>query len=101
MNPPIVLAQISDTHALASPDHRFLGQNHAANLRATLDLLAARGVDPDAYVLTGDLANNAEADSYRTLKPVVESLRATGKPVLLVVGNHDDRVHLRAILEGH
>ena len=63
-------------------------------------LTAARQVQPDAYILTGDFcAHEPVFAVYERLKPQLDRL---GTPYYLAAGNHDDPQMLRSVfgLEG-
>src|ERR1700738_4774355 len=91
--------QLTDTHIQQSETDRFLGQDTMQNLRQTLALLRDRGLVPGIpIIISGDLANNGEAESYGRLRAVVEEMRAWGAPVLLALGNHDNRAVFRTVM---
>ena len=98
--PRRLLVHVSDTHLLKNGE---LGGRYdtAANLRRTLEAVAALGVSPDAIVFTGDLADLGEPEAYAALReavdPVAEQL---GAPVVWVAGNHDERPAMRSALLG-
>ncbi|MFM6849751.1 MAG: metallophosphoesterase, partial [Terrabacter sp.] len=63
-----------------------------AGLARSLARLAAVAPPPQALVLTGDLADRAEADAYATLRSIVEPWAAErGAVVVWTMGNHDER----------
>jgi 3',5'-cyclic AMP phosphodiesterase CpdA len=97
----VTLVHMSDTHILPSDEARFLGQNHSQNLRSALAIVRGRGIKADGFVLSGDLANTGDPDSYRGLRAILDDLRQAGVPVLLAMGNHDDRRGLRRIVLDH
>ncbi len=57
-------------------------------LRAGLAHMQAVISDADLVVICGDLTHHGDEASYRRLKPVIDGLDL---PVLLMLGNHDDR----------
>ena len=93
-----LVIQISDTHLVAE------GLVHgtvdtAAQLAGALERLVASPVRPDLLLLSGDLSNSGEEDSYRRLQELVEpAAAALGCPVCYMPGNHDDREALRSVL---
>jgi 3',5'-cyclic AMP phosphodiesterase CpdA len=63
------------------------------NLRRALDQLQKSGVNPEALVFTGDLADLGEPDAYRRLRAMVEPVaKELGAEVIWVMGNHDERL---------
>jgi 3',5'-cyclic AMP phosphodiesterase CpdA len=64
-------------------------------------MIAAAGCFPDVLVLSGDLADQGEGQSYVRLRPVIDAaLRRLDARLLVVPGNHDDVALLRAHLLG-
>lgn len=87
-----VIAHISDTHFLAAERPLYGAIDTDSNLGVALDQLERSGANPEAIVITGDLADLAEPDAYERLKaqfePVAERL---GAQIIWVMGNHDER----------
>ena len=88
----MLIAQISDLHLHADPDH----PNHA-RLAALLGHLRTLVPAPDLLVLSGDLADDGAVASYRHLAGALEGWPA---PVHLMAGNHDDRSNMEAVFPG-
>jgi len=94
------LIQISDIH-LTESGALFAGVRPRDNLVAGLAYLADLGVQPDAIVLTGDLADAGAASCYEDLAGIVRSATAAADAeVIFVPGNHDRRADFRRILLG-
>jgi 3',5'-cyclic-AMP phosphodiesterase len=85
-----ILAQISDTHVRVDDDGAAV-----AKLRQAL--AAAGAYKADAIVLTGDLANDGDAEEYQALARALDEAPA---PFFLLPGNHDDRELLLATFPG-
>lgn len=87
-----VIAHISDTHFLADKRALYGAVDTDSNLALALEQLERSGANPEAIVITGDLADLAEPDAYVRLKaqfePVAERL---GAKIIWVMGNHDER----------
>ncbi len=79
--------------AVAQVQGRTTGQLLAAVLKA----VAAAGVEPDVVLHTGDVTDDGQADSYRTVR---DQLAPLGVPVLIMPGNHDEPTALAATF-GH
>lgn len=97
MNPAYTLLQITDLHLLPDGEHLHGGLDPFAGLDAALRAVERSGLRPDALLLTGDLTDRGDAASYRRLRA---RLTGFGTPVVVVMGNHDDRSALRADLLG-
>jgi 3',5'-cyclic AMP phosphodiesterase CpdA len=95
-----LLIQISDVH-LTPEGSLFRGTLPRANLVAGLAMLAEAGLEPDMFVLTGDLANAGDSACYEDLAEIMDSAsRATGATVVYLPGNHDLRSEFRRHLLG-
>jgi 3',5'-cyclic-AMP phosphodiesterase len=87
------IAHISDTHFLAEGAPLFGAVTTEKNLRRALEQLTNSGVNPQAIVFTGDLADLGEPDAYRRLRGIVEPVaKELGAEVIWVMGNHDERL---------
>jgi len=89
----MIIAQITDTHLL--PEGRKLGNliDTSAQLEAAVRRLNRLTTPPDAVLVTGDLTDDGERESYSVLR---ERLAALDCPFYLIPGNHDRR---RALVE--
>ncbi|GAA2179579.1 3',5'-cyclic adenosine monophosphate phosphodiesterase CpdA [Brooklawnia cerclae] len=86
------IVQLSDLHLTAEhrPLHGVLDSD--ALLQAAFDRVAARGLRVDAFVCSGDLADAGAPDAYRRLRAILDEQSARfGCPVLVGMGNHDER----------
>lgn len=85
-----VVAQISDLHVNGTADHR-------KRVDAVMDYLNGRCGGPrniDALLVTGDIADEGLPEEYRE---AIEAL-GTDIPMLLTLGNHDDRSAFNAVV---
>ncbi len=94
MTARFVLGQISDLHAVAARREESYDTN--GNVLRALEKL--RGYKPDLILATGDLANDAKAEEYSALAPLLANAPA---PLFLAPGNHDHRGLLRAAFPAH
>ncbi len=86
-----VLVHISDTHLLAGGRKLYGSIDTDSYLTAFLDRLVASGLDVDALVFTGDLADRGEVDAYQALADrVAPYATSLGAEVIWVMGNHDE-----------
>jgi 3',5'-cyclic AMP phosphodiesterase CpdA len=90
------LIHISDTHILPREDDRLQGVDTLRTLEQALEYVTSSGVRPDALVVSGDLANHGELDSYRRLRPMLERFaRSLDAELIVCMGNHDSRSPFR------
>lgn len=84
MSVPFKLAQITDTHLLPNPDDRLRGVATWHSLNAVL--AEVERWNPDAILLTGDLAESGDAAAYDRLADLLAPLDLPG---YALPGNHD------------
>jgi Icc protein len=90
------LIHISDTHILPTEDERLHGADTLRNLQDVLQLVVDSGIRPDALVVSGDLANGGELDSYTRLRTELNSfVDRLGTQLVVAMGNHDARPTFR------
>lgn len=91
--PKHVVAHLSDTHFLADRRALYGAVDTDSTLLRALHQLERSGHRPEAIVITGDLADLAEADAYARLRGIVEpAAERMGSRVVWVMGNHDERI---------
>ena len=91
---------LTDTH-IAPPGVVAYDTDTPGNLRAVAARIREMDVDPACFILSGDLRNHGEPQSYAYLRQILEEeLRPFGVPVLLGLGNHDSRVPFRRAILG-
>lgn len=88
MASPFLIVQLSDPHIGA----RWAEGDPVAGLAAAVGSIRAMQMQPDAVLVTGDLADTAVDSEYVCVRELLLPLRA---PVHVVPGNHDDREALR------
>ncbi len=92
-----LIVHLSDPHLLAGNAPLGGRYDTQANLARTLAAIERIGAQPDAIVITGDLADMGEPEAYRALRAAVEPVAARlGAATVWVAGNHDERPALRA-----
>ena len=85
--PSFVLAQLSDPHIGAE----WAGDDSVPRLAAAVE--SVRGIkQPDAVLVTGDLADHATDEEYEQVRALLAPLQA---PLYVLPGNHDGRQALR------
>ena len=90
---------LSDLH-LARPGALIAGVDPRARTRRVLARIGRLAIDPAFAVISGDLSDDGCAESYELVKGAAAELAAGGMPVLLALGNHDDRAAFRRVLLG-
>ena len=85
---PFLLAQLSDPHIGAT----WAGGDPVPRLRAAVDSVRRLPDDPDAVLMSGDLADNAADGEYELVRELLAQL---GVPIYVLPGNHDHRDVLR------
>lgn len=91
----LTFVHLSDTH-IGPPGEPQYGTDTAENLRAVTRTVRAMELNPACVVVSGDLSNHGEPESYAQLREILDAeLRPLGAPVLLALGNHDDRASFR------
>ena len=85
---PFLLAQLSDPHIGAA----WAGGDPVAGLAAAVESIRSMRQQPDAVLLSGDLADSAADAEYEKVRALLQPLRA---PLYVLPGNHDDRHALR------
>lgn len=95
-----LVVQLSDVHLTASGAGPY-GARTRDNLLRALREVAAAGLRPDVFLLTGDLADAGEAPCYDDLAAILaDAASASQASVLFLPGNHDDRDTFRRHLLG-
>ena len=84
MPAPFLLAQLSDPHIGAE----WAGGDPVARLAAAVESVRSMRSQPDALLLSGDLADNAAGAEYEQVRELLAPLQV---PLYVLPGNHDDR----------
>ena len=90
----LAILQITDLHILPGLDETFLGINTEHYFSAVLELALAENRHYDLILVTGDLAQEPCAASYRR---IFDRLAATDTPCICLPGNHDDYALMQQI----
>jgi 3',5'-cyclic-AMP phosphodiesterase len=88
MSEVFLLAQLSDPHIGAE----WADGDPVAGLAAAVESVASMRRQPDAVLVSGDLADNATDAEYEQVRELLAPLQA---PLYVLPGNHDDRRALR------
>ncbi len=87
----MLIAQISDTHILASASDAPAAQLRADCLRRCIADINQQ--HPDAVIFTGDTVQHGQPEEYARLRELLAPLQA---PLYLIPGNRDDNETMRA-----
>ncbi|MDO2381554.1 3',5'-cyclic adenosine monophosphate phosphodiesterase CpdA [Rhodococcus ruber] len=97
--PSHTLLHITDTHLVGGDELLYGTVDADARVQQILADIRASGVQPDALVFTGDLADRGQPDAYAKLRGLVEPVaQALGAQIVWAMGNHDDRATFRELL---
>ncbi|MDA7788063.1 metallophosphoesterase [Sphingomonadaceae bacterium] len=83
----LLIAQMTDIHIGFDPDAKPEELNRI-RFRETLDRMVAAPNQPDFLVLSGDLTDHGDKDSFEKTAKLLEVVDC---PILAMVGNHDTR----------
>ncbi|MDR9402127.1 MAG: 3',5'-cyclic-AMP phosphodiesterase [Halothece sp. Uz-M2-17] len=87
---PLIIAQITDTHLLASSEGKLLGLPTARSLAVVIEEIQNLIPQPHCLLLTGDLSQDETLASYQRLHQQISKLNL---PTYWLPGNHD-QIHL-------
>ncbi|AFZ44793.1 metallophosphoesterase [Halothece sp. PCC 7418] len=83
---PLIIAQITDTHLLASSEGKLLGLPTANSLAVVIEEIQNLIPKPHCLLLTGDLSQDETLASYERLHKQISKLNI---PAYWLPGNHD------------
>jgi Icc protein len=92
---------LTDLH-LAPPGQLVVGIDPIWQMQSVLARIKQLDISPTFIVVSGDLTENGSAESYDVVKEVLKELGGENSdtPVLLGLGNHDDRTTFRCVVLG-
>ena len=89
---------LTDLHFADPAGASWLGLDTGQRLRQVLEAIRSMAIQPLCFVVSGDLVNGASAANYEMLRSGLDALDRFGVPVILALGNHDDRLLFRQII---
>ncbi len=89
---------LSDLH-LTRPGQLVSGIDPLRNVREVLAYIGERDIAPSFVVVSGDLSNDGSPESYEVLAEILAELPEE-LPILLALGNHDDRTAFGRVILG-
>ena len=95
----LVFLHLSDLHHVA-PGQLVAGVDPMRQMRSVLARIERLEVAPAFIVVSGDLTETGSAAGYEVVNEVLTDLGGGGTPVLLALGNHDDRATFRRVVLG-
>lgn len=96
---PITFLHLSDLH-VAPPGQLVHGIDALAQIRRVIERIRALSVVPAFVVVSGDLSEDGSPESYEVLQGVLRAMGDGELPILLALGNHDDRGAFRRVVLG-
>ena len=96
---PMTFLQLSELH-LASPGTLIAGVDPMRQMRSVLARIERLQISPAFIVVSGDLTDDGSVAGYEAVNEVVAELGGGVTPVLLALGNHDDRATFRRVVLG-
>ena len=91
------LVQITDTHLNGPEDGHLLGMKTLHSMHCVLDIVRTERAAIDAFLVTGDLAQDGSEQAYQRLH---EALLPFGCPVFWFEGNHDSPEAMQSVADG-
>jgi Icc protein len=91
--------QISDIH-LAAPGERINDAEPIKQVRRVLARIRELTCTPSFIIISGDLSDDGSTASYAEVKNLLPELAGPQTPILLALGNHDDRATFRQVVMG-
>lgn len=95
--PDLIFIHMTDVHILDEGADPFLGLDTAAKLRDAIQYIKGMGVQPAFFAISGDLVQDSDDGAYTHLKQILSDLDSFGVPILLALGNHDNRASFQRI----
>ena len=90
----MLIVQISDLHFLRKGVLSFGKVDTHGHLAACIETIKAWRPAPDVVLITGDLTNDGDLQTYQALADMLTTLSL---PCYPIPGNHDDRELIRAV----
>ncbi len=87
--------QFTDLHLFSSDEGKLLGVNTSQSFQQVMQAARQQRPRPDFVLLTGDLAQEETADTYKKVAALIKQMDA---PVFFLPGNHDDAPLMREVL---
>jgi Icc protein len=92
--PDTTFLHLSDLH-LTRPGGLASGVDALPRVRKVLAHIRGLAAPPAFIVVSGDLSDDGSAESYEVVNGIVQELGGASTPILLALGNHDDRSAFR------
>lgn len=91
---------LTDLHLLESEAAAVNGILPVHRIRRILARVTEMEITPAFILISGDLVNNGRPAEYHVLTTLLPELQSFGVPVLLGLGNHDERDFFRQVVLG-
>ena len=99
MAEPITFLHLSDLH-VAPPGQLVHGIDPLPQVQRVIERIRALDVVPAFVVVSGDLTDDGSEESYQLLNTLLREIGHGDIPILLALGNHDDRAAFRRVVLG-
>ncbi len=96
----LTFVHMTDTHIQPEGAQAFMGIDTAQKFKAVVEYIRGMGIQPAFFAISGDIVQDAEDDGYMRVKELLKELDSFGVPVLLTLGNHDNRVSFQRVMLG-
>lgn len=100
MSAATMFIHLSDLH-LAPRGEPVNGFDPARQMRLVIARINELDMTPDFIIVSGDLTNDGLPASYELVADLLDELAGPDIPVLMGLGNHDDRANFRRTVLGH
>ena len=91
---PVRIVQITDTHLFRDPAAELLKLNTQESFECVLELIENNEDHVDAFLGTGDIAQDASLEAYQRFAAAMERFSA---PFYWIPGNHDNRAIMQKV----
>lgn len=100
MSGTITFVHLTDLHiGIPEVEDPRLFSDTTSTLRANLAQIRAMNPQPEFVIVSGDLTNRGDADSYTLLRALLDEA-ALEIPFILAIGNHDTREGFYRVMHG-
>lgn len=96
----LTFIHMTDIHIQPDGSAPFMGIDTAHKFRTAVEYIRQMGVQPAFFAISGDIVQDAEDDGYMHVKALLTELDSFGVPVLMALGNHDNRVSFQRVILG-
>lgn len=96
----ITFVHLTDLHLSPNAESLINGQSPSRKVERVLNRIQAMEIDPRFVLITGDLVDGGMPDEYRQLQHILAKFQDLNAPILMGLGNHDNRTVFRKEILG-